>query len=147
MAPWGQPNFQSDDYYEILGVSRDASDTEIGKHYKKLALKCHPDKNRERKGEAEKNFKIVSEAYSALSDPEKRKVLTSVEGLAWRVTVQATLGVPLVLDFLRAACRQAMPRRSSGASSAATLPSRAPPARARPSPAAAATPAARGPAP
>jgi len=59
------------DYYEILGVHRNASDTEIKKAYRKLALQFHPDKNAGDK-EAEERFKEISEAYSVLSDPQKR---------------------------------------------------------------------------
>lgn len=69
-----QPDFSCDDYYKVLGVTRDSNDAEIAKAYKKLALKHHPDKNPENKDEAEENFKKISEAYSTLSDPEKRKV-------------------------------------------------------------------------
>lgn len=64
------------DYYQILGVDKSASVEDIKKAYKKLALKWHPDKNtqtEERKQEAEKKFKEISEAYSTLSDAEKRK--------------------------------------------------------------------------
>lgn len=58
-----------EDFYQVLQIQKEASDDEIKKAYKKLALKCHPDKG----GEPEM-FKKVSEAYSVLSDPEKRKV-------------------------------------------------------------------------
>ncbi len=60
------------DYYEILGVSRDASQDDIKKAYRKLAMKYHPDRNPDDK-QAEEKFKKVSEAYEVLSDPEKRK--------------------------------------------------------------------------
>lgn len=59
------------DYYETLGVSRDADEAEIKKAYRQLALRHHPDRNPGDK-ESEERFKEVNEAYSVLSDPEKR---------------------------------------------------------------------------
>ena len=58
------------DYYSILGLTRDANDAEIKKAYRKLALKYHPDKNKD-PGALEK-FKQIAEAYDVLSDPKKR---------------------------------------------------------------------------
>jgi curved DNA-binding protein len=62
----------SKDYYEMLGVSKTASDDEIKRAYRKLAMKYHPDKNTNKK-EAEERFKELNEAYAVLSDKEKRK--------------------------------------------------------------------------
>jgi molecular chaperone DnaJ len=59
------------DYYEVLGVRRNANDEEIKKTYRKLALKFHPDKNPGDKS-AEEKFKEIGEAYEALSDPQRR---------------------------------------------------------------------------
>ena len=61
----------AEDYYDILGVKKDASDDEIKHAFRKLAIKYHPDKNPGDK-EAEKQFKKVSEAYEVLSDKQKR---------------------------------------------------------------------------
>ncbi|CAG8615657.1 7466_t:CDS:2 [Paraglomus occultum] len=63
------------DYYKILGVSKDADDDALKKAYRKLALKWHPDKNKEaNREEAEKKFKEISEAYEVLSDKNKRQI-------------------------------------------------------------------------
>jgi molecular chaperone DnaJ len=62
------------DYYEILAVARDASADVIKSAYRKAALRWHPDRNPENKEEAEHNFRQASEAYSVLSDPQKRSV-------------------------------------------------------------------------
>eukprot|EP00794_Sanderia_malayensis_P000182 gene182-795_t len=60
------------DYYSVLNVPKSASNDEIKKAYRKLALKFHPDKNKS--PEAEEKFKEVAEAYEALIDPEKREI-------------------------------------------------------------------------
>ena len=59
------------DFYEILGLAKNASDDDIKKAYRKLAMKHHPDRNPDSKG-AEDKFKEVKEAYEMLSDPDKR---------------------------------------------------------------------------
>ncbi len=63
----------AEDYYQILGVSREATPEEVKKAYRKLAMKYHPDKAKGDKRQAEEMFKKISEAYAVLSNPEKRK--------------------------------------------------------------------------
>ena len=60
-----------EDYYDILGISKNASESEIKKAYRKKAIEFHPDKNPGDK-EAEANFKKAAEAYEVLSDPNKK---------------------------------------------------------------------------
>jgi molecular chaperone DnaJ len=62
------------DYYEVLGVERDSSAEQIKSAYRKAALKWHPDRNPENKHHAEENFRQASEAYSVLSDPQKKSI-------------------------------------------------------------------------
>lgn len=66
------------DYYEVLGVSRNADAGTIKKAYRKLAKKYHPDTNPGDK-QAEKSFKEVTEAYTILSDPEKKSYMISLD--------------------------------------------------------------------
>src|SRR5215469_294143 len=66
------PSASKNDYYEVLGVIRDASSDQIKSAYRKAALKWHPDRNPENKSDAEHRFREASEAYSVLSDPQKR---------------------------------------------------------------------------
>ena len=65
------------DYYEILGVSKTATDAEIKSAYRKMAVKYHPDRQQDKseaeKKQAEELFKEAAEAYSVLSDPQKRQ--------------------------------------------------------------------------
>ena len=68
---------QKRDYYEVLGVDRNADETAIKKAYRVLAKKYHPDANPGDK-EAERKFKEASEAYAVLSDAEKRKQFEEV---------------------------------------------------------------------
>ncbi len=60
------------DYYEVLGVSKNASADDIKRAYRRMAMKYHPDKNPDDK-DAETKFKDCAEAYEVLSDPEKRR--------------------------------------------------------------------------
>jgi len=62
------------DYYQILGVSRNATEDDIKKAYKKLALKYHPDRNPNNQEESRKKFVEIGEAYEVLSDNEKKKI-------------------------------------------------------------------------
>jgi len=75
-------NTNDKDYYKILGVSRDASEEEIKKAYRRIAMQYHPDRNPGNK-EAEEKFKIASEACEVLRDPEKRRIYDQygIEGL------------------------------------------------------------------
>ena len=65
---------QKRDYYEVLGVSKNATDEELKKAYRKLAKQYHPDANPDNKEEAEKKFKELNEAYEVLSDSQKRRM-------------------------------------------------------------------------
>jgi len=75
------------DYYDVLGVNKNASDEEMKKAYRKLAMKYHPDRNPNKK-EAEERFKEINEAYAVLSDKEKRKQYDTfgAEGFRQRFT-------------------------------------------------------------
>ncbi len=74
------------DYYDVLGVSKDASKDQIREAFRKLAFQYHPDRNKSK--EAEERFKEISEAYAVLSDDEKRKVYDAygLEGVQGRYT-------------------------------------------------------------
>ena len=77
------------DYYTVLGLARDASDEDLKKVYRKLAMKHHPDRNPDDKGSSEDKFKEAKEAYEILTDPKKRAAFTtkkrrSVRSAAWR---------------------------------------------------------------
>jgi len=61
------------DYYHILGVSRNASDEQLKKAYRKLAMQYHPDRNPDKEKWANEKFKEINEAYAVLGDPQKRK--------------------------------------------------------------------------
>ena len=58
------------DYYEVLGISRDSTEEDIKKAFRKLALKYHPDRNKDK--DAPEKFKEINEAYQVLIDPDKR---------------------------------------------------------------------------
>ena len=69
------------DYYDVMGVSREASQDDIKKAYKKLARKYHPDVSKE--SDAEERFKSLGEAYEVLKDPEKRAAYDQL-GANWQ---------------------------------------------------------------
>jgi len=60
------------DYYETLGIARDAGESEVKRAYRQKAKELHPDRNPKNKGKAEEEFKRIAEAYEVLSDPQKR---------------------------------------------------------------------------
>lgn len=62
------------DYYAVLAIPRTASNDDIKKAYRRAALRWHPDKNQDKKAEAEEKFKEVAEAYDVLSDPQKKAI-------------------------------------------------------------------------
>lgn len=64
----------TEDYYKLLGVSKSVNEKDLKKAYRKLAMKYHPDRNKDNEEEASAKFKEISEAYNILSDPEKRSI-------------------------------------------------------------------------
>jgi len=81
---------ENKDYYKILGVSKDASEEDIKKAYRRLALQYHPDKNKS--PEAEEKFKEINEAYEVLSDPEKRRIYDQFGSAAFQPGAGAERG-------------------------------------------------------
>ena len=65
---------EGEDYYKVMGVRRDATEDEIKKAFKKLAIKYHPDKNQDDPEKAKEQFQKIANAYETLSDPDKRRI-------------------------------------------------------------------------
>ena len=65
--------------YKILELDKNATQDQIKKSYRKLALKYHPDRNKDNKEESEKKFKQIGEAYGVLSDKKKRSYMINLE--------------------------------------------------------------------
>ncbi|EPS71865.1 hypothetical protein M569_02888, partial [Genlisea aurea] len=88
------------DYYNVLQVDRSASDEDLKKAYRKLAMKWHPDKNPSNKKAADAKFKQISEAYDVLSDAQKRAVYDQYgeEGLKGQVPPPGAGGYPVYTD-------------------------------------------------
>ena len=103
-----QEKLNSDDYYEVLGVPRSATDAQIKAAYKKLAIKYHPDKNPGDTGTAEQNFKKVSEAYEVLSSKEKRATYDQIG----KSGLHGSGGMPSNFSQAPAAQSSASPRPS-----------------------------------
>lgn len=92
------PNLNSDDYYQILGVTKSADDSALKKAYKRLAVKWHPDKNPGDE-QATKNFQKISEAYATLSDEKKRKLYDTYGKEAADQSDQMPDGAPMGRGF------------------------------------------------
>ena len=79
------------DFYKVLGLSKGATEDEVKKAYRKLALKYHPDKNKS--ANAEERFKEIAEAYDVLSDKKKREIYDQYgeEGLKGMMAVKTMI--------------------------------------------------------
>ena len=102
------------DYYQILGVPRDASDEEIKKAFRKLARRYHPDVAKDKKA-AEEKFKEINEAQEVLGDPENRRKYDEL-GARWRKGSNLHRAGTVMLDVVRAARRHS----SSGSTAPAS---------------------------
>ncbi|MBR4681820.1 MAG: DnaJ domain-containing protein [Elusimicrobiaceae bacterium] len=109
------PTKMKEDYYQVLGIERNASEAEIKSAFRKQAMKYHPDRNPGNK-EAEEQFKKVNEAFSVLSDPQKKQMYDQYghEGLKGPAVLAVLMPTALeILTIFSALC--------SGISSAGAL--------------------------
>jgi molecular chaperone DnaJ len=93
------------DYYEVLGVERNAAESDLKKAYRKLALKFHPDKNPGNR-EAEEKFKEAAEAYEVLRDAKKRQIYDQyghqgLEGAGFSGLAVSKTSFPVLETFLK----------------------------------------------
>ena len=109
------------DYYEVLGVDKNASEDEIKRAYKKLARKYHPDMNPGDK-EAEEKFKEINEANEVLSDPEKKAMTSSALPAPIPITapVRAAVSAAVSISAIWGTSSAASSAASAASSSAAT---------------------------
>lgn len=97
------PDLNSDDKYAILGVARHASEQEIAKAYRKLALRHHPDKNHDDKEGATERFRKITEAYDVLRDAERRRLYDAEGKVAAGSGLSAEQAETIFQEFLREA--------------------------------------------
>jgi molecular chaperone DnaJ len=111
------------DYYGLLGVSKNASDSELKRAYRKLARELHPDVNPD--AEAQARFTEIQLAYEVLSDPEKRRIVDLAAATRWRARRPAGAGSPAAsAAWVTCSRRSSAAARGPAARSAGSGPAR-----------------------